>query len=96
MDLKIIQETAEMLLKKDKCLYPAVFIETFKEGNYILDVRDAFDNTKNIQNFVQTFSKTLEEKTRELKLFEEVHNFSLIKNKLLVKVDKETYEHNKE
>jgi thymidylate kinase len=35
----------------------------------------------------QSFSKNLEDKTRELELFKEAHNFSLIKNKLLVKVD---------
>jgi hypothetical protein len=34
-------------------------------------------------------SKTLEEKTRELKLFEEAHEFSIIRPKLLLKVDKE-------
>lgn len=35
----------------------------------------------------KSFSKTLNEKSIELKLFNEAHNFSLIKNKLLVKVD---------
>ena len=37
-----------------------------------------------------SFSKNLEEKTKELELFKEAHNFSTIKNKLLLKVDKET------
>jgi thymidylate kinase len=36
-----------------------------------------------------SFSKCLEEKTKELELFKEAHNFSVIENKLLVKVDKE-------
>ena len=35
----------------------------------------------------QSFSKNLEQKTKELELFKEVHELSLIKNKLLVKVD---------
>ena len=35
----------------------------------------------------QSFSKNLDEKTKELKLFKEIHEFSVIKNKLLVKVD---------
>jgi thymidylate kinase len=34
-----------------------------------------------------SFSKNLEEKTKELQLFKETHDFSVIKNKLLVKVD---------
>jgi thymidylate kinase len=38
----------------------------------------------------ESFSKNIEQKTKELELFEEAHKFSLIKNKLLVKVDKET------
>lgn len=37
----------------------------------------------------QSFSKTLKEKTKELKLFKEIHEFSHIKKKLLVKVDNE-------
>jgi len=36
----------------------------------------------------QSFSKNLEQKTKELTLFEEATKFSLIKNKLLMKVDK--------
>jgi len=35
----------------------------------------------------ESFSKNLEEKTKELQLFKEAHEFSLIKNKLLIKVD---------
>ena len=35
----------------------------------------------------QSFSRNLEEKTREMQLFKEVHKFSLIKSKLLIKVD---------
>ena len=35
-----------------------------------------------------SFSKDLKQKTQELKLFKEVHDFSLIENKLLLKVDK--------
>jgi hypothetical protein len=34
-----------------------------------------------------SFSQTLEEKTKELELFKEIHEISLIKNKLLLKVD---------
>jgi len=34
-------------------------------------------------------SKTLEQKTKELKLFKEAHEFSIIKNKHLIKVDKD-------
>lgn len=34
-----------------------------------------------------SFSKTLEEKTKELELFKDAHEFSTIKNKLLVRVD---------
>lgn len=34
-----------------------------------------------------SFSKNLEDKTKELELFKEAHEFSLIPNKLLVKVD---------
>lgn len=34
-----------------------------------------------------SFSKNLEQKTQELELFKEAHDFSIIKNKLLVKVD---------
>jgi thymidylate kinase len=37
----------------------------------------------------QSFSKTLQEKTKELELFKEVHEFSNIKNKLMIKVDNE-------
>ena len=37
-----------------------------------------------------SFSKTLEEKTKELELFKEAHDFSLIENKILIKVDKGT------
>lgn len=36
----------------------------------------------------QSFSKNLNQKTQELKLFKEAHEFSLIRDKLLVKVDK--------
>lgn len=36
----------------------------------------------------QSFSQNLEQKERELKLFKDIHNNSLIKNKLLLKVDK--------
>ena len=36
----------------------------------------------------QSFSQNLEQKERELKLFKEVHELSLIKNKKLIKVDK--------
>ena len=35
-----------------------------------------------------SFSKNLKEKSKELELFKEVHKLSLIKNKLLLKVDK--------
>ena len=35
-----------------------------------------------------SFSQTLEDKTRELELFKEAHEFSLIPNKLIIKVDK--------
>jgi thymidylate kinase len=35
----------------------------------------------------QSFSKNLEEKTRELELFKEAHEISLIKNKKIIKVD---------
>lgn len=35
----------------------------------------------------QSFSQTLEEKTKELKLFKEAHELSLIKNKKMIKVD---------
>jgi len=38
----------------------------------------------------QSFSQNLEQKTKELELFKEAHEFSLIKNKLLLKVDKTT------
>jgi len=37
-----------------------------------------------------SFSQNLEQKTREIELFKEVHDFSTIKNKILVNVDKET------
>lgn len=37
-------------------------------------------------------SKTLKEKTKELQLFEEAHEFSIIRPKLLLKVDKEITE----
>jgi len=36
-----------------------------------------------------SFSKNLKQKTKELNLFNEVHNLSEIKNKLLLKVDKD-------
>ena len=39
-----------------------------------------------------SFSKNLKDKTKELELFKEAHNFSLIPNKLLVKVDKQITE----
>jgi thymidylate kinase len=35
-----------------------------------------------------SFSKDLEQKTKELELFKEAHNFSLIKKKIMIKVDK--------
>ena len=35
----------------------------------------------------KSFSNNIEDKTRELELFKEAHNFSMIPNKLLVKVD---------
>jgi thymidylate kinase len=35
-----------------------------------------------------SFSKNLEEKTKELELFKKAHEFSMIKNKLLINVDK--------
>lgn len=35
----------------------------------------------------QSFSQTLKEKTKELELFKEVHELSLIKNKKMIKVD---------
>lgn len=38
-----------------------------------------------------SFSQTLEEKTKELELFKEIHSLSFIKNKLLLKVDKDGY-----
>ena len=34
-----------------------------------------------------SFSQKLEDKTKELELFKEAHDFSIIKNKLLIKVD---------
>jgi thymidylate kinase len=34
-------------------------------------------------------SKTLDQKSKELELFKEAHNFSIVPNKLLLKVDKE-------
>ena len=37
----------------------------------------------------QSFSKNLEQKTKELELFKEAHEFSTIDKKLLVKVDKD-------
>ena len=37
----------------------------------------------------KSFSQTLEEKTRELELFREVHEISQIQNKLLLKVDED-------
>lgn len=36
-----------------------------------------------------SFSQTLEEKTKEIELFKEAHEFSLINNKLIIKVDKD-------
>lgn len=38
----------------------------------------------------KSFSQNLEQKTKELKLFKEAFEFSLIKNKKMIKVDKET------
>lgn len=35
-----------------------------------------------------SYAKTIEDKTKELELFKEIHELSLIKNKLLIKVDK--------
>jgi thymidylate kinase len=37
-----------------------------------------------------SFSQKLEDKTKELELFKEAHEFSTIKNKLLIKVDQST------
>jgi len=37
-----------------------------------------------------SFSNKLEDKTKELELFKEAHDFSILSNKLLIKVDKET------
>jgi thymidylate kinase len=34
-----------------------------------------------------SFSNNIEDKTKELELFKEIHNFSLIRNKCLIKVD---------
>ena len=44
----------------------------------------------------ESFSQNLEQKTRELELFKEVHNISIIPNKKLVKVDFEDHFRSKE
>jgi len=51
---------------------------------------DFFFEREKLENDGSSLSKSLKEKTKELQLFKEAHDFSIIANKLLVKVDKET------
>lgn len=61
---------------KDENGFKPYLVTLSADSNFILSKEDG-----------QSFSQNLEQKTKELELFKEVHEFSMIPNKLLVKVD---------
>jgi thymidylate kinase len=68
----------EKLIKfeEDFLSYDVTLITLTADPEFALDKEDG-----------QSFSQNLEEKTKEIKLFEEAHDFSLIKSKLWLRVD---------
>ncbi len=68
----------EKLIEFEKYLYnnQVYLITLYGDPKFVLDKEDG-----------HSFSKTLEQKTKEIELFKEAHDFSIIQNKLLIKVD---------
>lgn len=67
----------EIYIKSFKWLTPYLILLT-ADPQFLLNNEDG-----------KSFAQNLEQKTEELKLFEEAYNFSAIKNKVVIKVDKD-------
>lgn len=72
------KEVKERLLNFERSFthWPAYLITLVANPEFLIEKDDGY-----------SFSKTIEEKSQEVKLFQEAHNFSTIQNKLLIKVD---------
>ena len=62
-----------MLLSDEITIY---LITLVADPDFLLNIEDG-----------DSFSQTLEQKTKEVELFKEAHRFSLIENKMVLKVD---------
>jgi len=74
-DPKILKEKL-IKFEEDFLSHDVTLITLTADPKFSLNIEDG-----------QSFSQSLEEKTKEINLFKEAHDFSLIKSKLYVKVD---------